>query len=128
MTSQADTIFAATVYPLDAGFFGTTVTLERPGIAPTEDVVAIVEIMDNMIFDQRTGVETTVHTRNFIFKKEDYLVDGEAVEPKHGDLVKETINGTIRTFQCLPLGGDLRAFEEEFSDGIRWLVRTKEVT
>jgi len=126
MTSTADTMFAD-VYPLDEGFSGTTVALERPGITPTAEVVAIVETMDNKLVDQHTGIQTIVHTRNFTIRKDAYIIGGSAVSPLHGDIVKETIQGTVRRFQCLPLTGDLRSFEEEFSDGVRWIVRTKEV-
>lgn len=40
--------------------------------------------------------------RDYLVAREKYLVGGVAVEPKPGDLIAETINGTVCTFQVQP--------------------------
>ena len=126
MTSQADTLFAD-VYDLDENFFGTTVDLSPTGaVADTAGVTAVVEVMENELIDQRTGVMTKVQIRTYIIRKSVYLKDAVETAPKKGDVIKETIGGVERKFQCTPYG-DLKEVEEEFSDGVRWLIRTKEV-
>src|SRR3990167_3103344 len=127
MTSIADSMFG-NVYNMDENLFATTVKLlPNSAVTYSENVPAIVEVMENESIDQRTGLMTYIHCRNYVIRKSDYKRDVVEVSPTKGDQILETVNGSERTFQCVPFGDDIQAFEEEFSDGIRWLIRTKEI-
>lgn len=129
--SRSDEYVEDHVYPNDTDFFGKTISLRRDGVV-TADVEAIIEITDNEVVDQETGVLTVVRSRDYIVYKDAYAFSGTAVTPRKGDIVLETIGVAARVFECLPfsVAGSsklLPAYEEEDADGIRWRVRTKEV-
>jgi hypothetical protein len=129
--SRSDEYIEDYVYTNDTDFFGKTVSLRRDGVL-TEDIAAIIEITDNEVVDQETGVLTTVRSRDYIIYKDAYAINGAAVTPRKGDIILETVGAAERLFEVLPfsMSGSsklLPQHEEEDADGIRWRIRTKEI-
>lgn len=130
MVSKADEMFAD-LYPLDQRFFGVEISIKR-STSITSDVPAISFTTDNQTIDEDTGVPVIYRTRDFIIEKENYKINDVAVSPALHDVLVEIIEGTERAFEVLPVqvpssSRVLPAFEDEHSDGTRWLIRTKEV-
>lgn len=126
MASQADTDFAD-IYDLDSGFFGTDIKIQR-GPFVGETVTGIVDVVENKIAEGMPNTGTSVVSRNYEIDAVDYKVNGQQVEPRSGDRIRETINGVACIFELMKVGKDLPAFERLDSDGVRWLVRTKQVS
>lgn len=129
--SRADESIEDHVYPNDTDFFGKTVSLRRT-ILTTTGIAAILEITDNEVVDQETGVLTTVRSRDYVIYKDAYVIGGVAVTPRRGDVVLETVGAVERLFEVLPFSTSgssklLSEYEEEDADGIRWRIRTKEI-
>lgn len=129
--SRSDEYVEDYVYPNDTDFFGKTISLRRASTG-SEEIEAIVEITDNEVVDQETGVLTTVRSRDYIIYKDAYVIGGTLTTPQRGDVVIEVVNDTTRLFEVLPVttagsSKSLPEFEEEDADGLRWKLRTKEV-
>lgn len=130
MVSQADSLFSE-LYAIEEGFFAITVTLKR-GNLTTASVPAIVQITDNQIIDPETGFRIIITTRDYVIAKADYVLGGSAVTPQRNDYIVETINSVERSFEVKPYSipassKTLPEYEDEHGDGVRWLIRTKEV-
>lgn len=67
------------------------------------------------------GVSTVVQTREYTFRKDVYVIDGEATEPQRGDMVLHDTH----VFKISPTQ-DKPAVEED-SDGLCWVARTNRV-
>ena len=131
MASLADQSFLP-IYEQDTDFFGVRnsdgsvgVSITR-GAFTTSNVPAIVTLLEERVVSQTTGIAVIVKTRGYIVAKDEYLLDSVPVRPQRGDLITETINGVARKFLCLP-ERSMEAVEEEYPDGVRWMLRTKEV-
>ena len=129
--SRSDEYIESYVYPNDTDFFGKTVSVRRDG-SLSGSIAAIVEVTDNEVVDQETGVLTVIRSRDYIIYKAAYAFNGQAISPRRGDVIVETIGLEERFFEVLPFTSSgstklLPEFEEEDADGIRWLIRTKEV-
>lgn len=103
--------------------FGTTVTIERSGAAPTEEVTAEVVLRDYEV-ENDAGMPELVQFRDYLIAVADYQVAGVAVEPQRGDLLRQTIAGQACEFTLLPAGKRPAA---EWADAghSRWLIHTK---
>ncbi len=124
MPSPADTQFAAT-YPLDAGFFGGEIRVQR-GSLTGEPISGIAEWVDNEVLDGQV-VRTSVRSRTYVIDATAYTVGGTAVEPRDGDVIHETLSGAALKFRVMSVAGK-PAFEPDDADHVRWLVRTKQVS
>jgi uncharacterized protein YbaA (DUF1428 family) len=125
MPSTADNYFANVVNAQDKAFFGTIVAIRR-GVFRETGVQAIVEIMQNDVEEQDTGIRTVVQSRDYVFDKAEYVVNDIAVEPRRGDQIEEELDGVTRLFEAVPIG-DLPDHQDEDADGLRWRIRTREV-
>lgn len=123
MTSWFDTEFAE-ADDLFAEVLGTDVRIRR-GAWSSELVTAESHVTNHEVLDDETGL-TIVQSRDFLIATADYTVNGNAVEPQEGDVIEETIAGTVCKFHVLPIA-NRAAFEPVEPDRRKWLVRTKEI-
>ncbi len=103
--------------------FGGTVTYVR-GNSEIE-VTAEAVLHDYEVTDHR-GAITPVRSRDFVIAVAALVIGDEEIEPRGGDVIKETINGSIERFQVMPLG-DRQAAEHTDTSGTSWLIHTKHI-
>jgi len=97
--------------------FGEQVTLQRGRFTAT----AVAQPWDHEYESAGPqGLLTTIAGRDWMIHYTEYLVDGEAVEPRPGDQLTDAAG---RVWEVLPIGG--RPAFEKHSDS--WLLRTKQV-
>lgn len=68
------------------------------------------------------GFDSRVHMREFIIAVSAIVLAGSEREPKEGDRIRETINGTATQFVVTRVG-DKKAYEL-LPGGYRWRIRT----
>ena len=100
---------------------GRTVTLSR-GAKSTAPFTAVSAEVDHDI-ESLDGFATKFVSRDYTFLAADVVIAGVTIEPSAGDFITETINGTERMFELLPMGKTPAA--ELVDDGLRWKVHTK---
>ena len=100
--------------------FGKSVVLQR-GLNQSDAFTANWCAMAYEV-ENRNGIRTRVHVREYEFPAEDAVINGETVEPRERDrLVDED-----GTWEVMPPSDNLRAVES-LAGGSRWLVRTTKI-
>ena len=125
MASIADGFWNTDVNDIDDAFFGTTISIRRQDDVQA-GVVAIVEMMDNEVLDQSTGLRTIVQSRDYIIHKSAYQIVDCVTGPLRGDQFEEVLGSETRLFEVVPIA-DLPPYADEDADGIRWRIKTREV-
>lgn len=99
--------------------FGVTVTYQRATIT-----VELTATAQNVRYetDSQDGFPIVVHMREFVIAVDAIVLGGSIREPREGDRVVETINGTATTF-VVTKAGNQRACEL-LPGGYRWKIRT----
>lgn len=115
--------FNARVIPAAERAFGVLVMLTH-GEKVSEEFTALKSSGQYEIADEE-GFVTTYRTTDFEFAKEDVAALGVMIEPRRGDRLRLTQNGTAETYELIPVGS-IPAVEEK-TGGYRWLVHTKQV-
>lgn len=118
---DADYADASSVF---AELFGVSVTLTRGGMVTT-GVTAEAHQNSYQLVDAE-GLTQRVDVRDYVIGLSDYAFGGTAADPRHGDRITETINGTAYTYEVMPLG-DSQAATWTRTDGGSWLIHTKRV-
>jgi hypothetical protein len=126
MPSTFDSDFDA-ADELLAEVFGTTVTLTRQGSTDEDEVTAEAVERSVTVQDEQSGLPIVLHARAYLIAVADYAFDGTAVEPRQGDRIVETINGTQYEFEVSPVGGFPAAAWADAA-GRRWLINTNKVS
>jgi len=72
------------------------------------------------------GIVTVVTSRDYVVHAADLVVGGTTITPRAGDTIKETIGGTERTFEVMPLGAEA-AYEPVDPDSVLLTVHTKKI-
>jgi len=121
MTFDAD--FAA-ANDLLAEAFGEQVTLQR-GATEVEGVTAQVFTQEYQGEDE-DGFATTWVFTDFVLDMDDYDFGGGAVEPRKGDRIKRTIDGTVHTYEVLPIPSG-RVCEWGDTSGDEWRIHAKHI-
>jgi hypothetical protein len=67
------------------------------------------------------GVIVDYRSRDFLMRACDLVIDGEVLEPKRGDLIKETAGKKIHTYEVMRPDGGEQVFR--YSDTARTIVR-----
>lgn len=78
---------------------------------------------------ETTGEEsarTIGQPRAFRIPAASLVVDGSAITPRVGNVIKQTINGTVQQFEVMS-GGDRPVAERLDPDWLDWLIRTQYV-
>jgi hypothetical protein len=101
------------------------VTLCRAGWE-TAAVPAEVVLTNHESLDEASGFVSTVQSRDYLIATDAYQINGEVVEPRAGDVLRETIGGVECQFQVMPIANG-RASEWFAAGGERWIIRTKRV-
>lgn len=120
--SILDDTFQTYATPALLYWFGVTVTLFRGG-RETPDVPATWSRPPEMV-DQE-GMPLVITHRTYRIAVAAYLINEEAVEPRAGDRIEESINGVDTCFEVLPVERS-PAFEKD-GDGVHWIIRAKKV-
>lgn len=123
MTAFADQLWEDAGAPLCDEIFGVSVVLRRAG-CNSGPFTAIGENVDYQISDSE-GFATSFTSRDYTFAVDDVELNGEVTEPRAGDHIAETINGTEQVFEIEKLG-TLPAVNL-LPGGFRWKVHTKRV-
>lgn len=105
-----------------AEVFGGAVSIHRGSIS-TSDVMAEAVSRDYEVIDSE-GFLTTVHSRDFVINVADYQLQSTVQDPLAGDVIKETIDGTVHKWQVLPIG-TRPAREWVANQKPQWLIHTK---
>ncbi len=58
----------------------------------------------------RDGLITQAHVRDYLLLADDLTIDGVVIEPEDGDLIEETIGETTHEFMVLGPGGQAAAW------------------
>lgn len=95
-----DDDFAA-VESLEDELFGDSITYSRGTNSVT--ITAIAAEINREVEDE-DGVPVQLQRRTYEINAADLVVGGNAITPRPGDLIAESINGTTQTFEVLPLG------------------------
>lgn len=103
--------------------FGGDVTYVRGSSETT--VTATATLHDYEVTDVRGAIET-IRSRDYVIEAADLMIDGEPIEPRSRDRIKETIAGTIEVFQAMPLGKRPVA-EHTDASHTAWLIHTKHI-
>lgn len=126
MASRFQTLFSERIRTLEARAFGVVVTLERILQVTTSVPAIVVGKLDRT--DQRFTEEITVDVdeREYRIKVADYKFGGISVEPRPGDLIKESLlGGQAITQEVLPReDSPCFSFDE---DGTVYSIHTKRV-
>src|SRR5262245_16152897 len=102
MASVFDGMFSLAAAPLLRQTFSVLVTLRRAGESDTENVKAQPRKPPREIQEEDNPEAQQIEHRNYFIDAADYAFGGSPVEPREGDRVIETINGTSCTFEVLP--------------------------
>ena len=121
--SQFDADFDA-ANDLLAEAYGEQVTLLR-GSATSGAVTAQVAKQDYK-GESEDGITTTVHANDFFLNVSDYDFGAGAVEPRPGDQIKRTIDGTIHTYEVTRMPDD-RCCEWTDSSNTEWTIHTNHI-
>lgn len=127
MSSLAQQLWEAAAAPLLAEMFGVSITYSRSGYSVA--ITATLSVVEYEIYDTQGGaLNTTATVREYLIADEDLqqlATSGARFEPQRNDKITETINGVECTFHVAPVGG--RKAADKQADGVRWLVRCKQV-
>lgn len=121
--SQFASDFAA-ANDLLAEAFGEEVTLVR---GSTESGAVTAQVFTQEYAGQSDeGFATTVNFDDFIVDVGDYEFGAGAVEPRNGDRIKRTIDGTVHTYEVTPTA-DRRCCEWADTTGNEWKIHTNHI-
>ena len=120
--SQLDDFFQTYAMPAIQHWFGVRLTLQR-GPRQTTDVAATWSRPPDEIDVE--GMPLRITNRVYRIAAQDYVINGQIVEPKRSDLLIETIHGQATTFEILPTE-NMPAFERD-GDGYHWIIRAKRI-
>ena len=79
----------------------------------------------DVVDDEGFGI--VMLSRDYIVHAADMILSGSEIAPRSGDRIVETIRGVSQTFEVMPLG-QKHAYEPLDTDGLLWLIHTKQVT
>jgi hypothetical protein len=116
-----DTDFDA-VDAMFAEAFGGTVSIHR-GASSTTGVTAEAVSREYDV-DDTDGIVTTIHGRDFVIDVASYTIAAAVVQPRSGDIIKETIGGVVHVFEVTPVTGRPCA-EWVGNQKAQWLIHTK---
>ena len=123
MPSVFSTRFFEIASPRLKTILGEVVTISR-GAMSTADVTATWLSEGSEIQTQtRMGVKTSFIDREWVIPKEDYVIDGSAVEPAAGDRLTDA-DSTVWEVMSQPNMPTV----ESYGGGLEWLLRTKRIT
>jgi hypothetical protein len=94
--SQFAADFAA-ANDLLAESFGEAVSLVRAGVTATGVTTEV--FTQDYQGENDEGIQTTITLTEFLVDVDDYDHGSGAVEPRGGDLIKRTIDGTVHTYE-----------------------------
>lgn len=124
--SPFDAMFHLAGAPALRQTFSVRVTLQRQGATDTSNVAAEPRKREYEDVVPTEGMPDRIEHRDYVIEVAEYAFGGTASEPRRGDRIVESINGTSYTFEVLPLGNSLAAQHEDAS-GKRWMIHTKKV-
>jgi hypothetical protein len=121
--SAFDAMLEQTLAPQIDATFAVATILSRAG-SNSDPFNAPWQRLEYEVADDQ-GFLNRLSTREFILPMANCVIDGQTIEPRAGDQLAITENGTQLTFEILPIG-KLPACER-MPGGYRWRVRTKQV-
>lgn len=121
MTALADQLWEDAGTPLCEEFYGVSVILERGG-RRSDSITAIADTVTYQV-ENTEGFYTSFTTRDYTLPVATTMIGSEAIEPRKGDRIRETINGVEQVFEVLPVGNDSEV--SLTPTGTQWLVHTK---
>ena len=121
MTAFDDDFAAADAMFAEA--FGAAVTYVYGN---SEIAVTAEAVMHDYDVQRTYDVPETIQSRDYVISAASLVIGGEAIEPRTGNKIKETINGSLEIFQVMPLGNRPEA-EHTDASGTSWLIHTKHI-
>ena len=123
MASHADDMLEIYGARVLQQFCGVEVTYQR-GDDELTDVPAVAEDIEYAIAGD-DGREVKKRFRDYVIKAGDLTLSGNLFEPRSGDVIQETIGGTVRTFEAVRRGD--KPAVELLPGGYRWVIHTMQV-
>lgn len=102
--------------------FGVQVVFKR-GTDETDPFTARRNTQDYDAPGAKFGLSIVVRMRDYLLPSASIVINSQAVEPRHRDVIREVSTGD--EYQILPLDG--RPETEEISGEFYWLVHTKRI-
>ena len=116
--------FNTRVIPAGNRAFGVSIQISHAD-SVTDPLTAVWEEHKYEVFDAN-GFATFANSRDFMFAVSDTLLGIDAFEPQPGDRITLTENGTVKTYEVMPVSESMPAVELMPGD-YRWKVHTKRV-
>jgi hypothetical protein len=121
MASRFEQRFQAVSVPQLQREFGVTITFIR-GVYVSEEFAARRNDREYTAIGAEYGIEIKITMRDFVLPVELLLIDGDAVEPRTGDRIKEG----SEVFEIQPPDEKKPSCELQ-AGGFEWIVHTKKV-
>lgn len=121
MPSRFESTFRDRVLPAAERAFGVTVTFIR-GVYVSEEFVARRNDRTHEAIGAEYGIEIKITMRDFVLPVASLLIDGDAVEPRTGDRIKEG----SEIFEIQPPSENTPSVELQ-AGGFEYIVHTKKV-
>lgn len=103
---------------------GESVVYTR-GPMSSDPITAVSDVQTYEVLDQQ-GIPISVLSYDFLFTTSDIVIGSDQIEPRSGDRIAATLNGTPCVFEVVPLGNKPCAEWAE-PDGIMLVVHTKKL-
>lgn len=103
---------------------GLSVSYQRGALSVA--ITATATMHEYEIVDDE-GFGIVMLSRDYIVHAADMILSGVEIAPRAGDRIVETIRGVSQTFEVMPLG-QKHEYEPFDTDGLLWLIHTKQVT